>query len=187
MMFGRTLLAAGLITATSASAWANDFNLNEPELYVGGGYGQYSIKYENDDTDFDDDAEVLKVYGGMKFNEFLGAEIGYLNFDEANSFDDNAEIDGFTFAGIVSAPLHERFSVYARAGWFTWDAKLKTTVPVIGEISEDIDGGDWFYGGGLKFGLTTNLDLRLEYDRYELDDDIKPEVDVASVNLQYSF
>lgn len=191
MIIGRTLATAGLLTSVSLSASmaaiADDFNVDDSEFYLGGGYGQYSIKWEDENTEFDDDAEVLKAYGGMKINEFVGAEIVYLNFDEANDFDSNATIHGLGFAGILSAPLHERFSLYAKGGWFTWNAEVEATLPVVGTVSEDMDGGDWFYGGGLKFGLAEHLDLRVEYERYELDDDIDPEIDVASVNLQYSF
>lgn len=187
MIIGRTLLATGLATTLSMGANADDFNLNESEFYLGGGYGQYSIQWEDEDTEFDDDAEVLKAYGGMKINEFVGAELAYLNFDEANDFDSNATVHGLGLAGILSAPLHERFSLYAKGGWFTWDAEIEATLPVVGTVSEDFDGGDWFYGGGIKLGLAEHLDLRIEYERYELDDNIKPEIDVASVNMQYSF
>ncbi|QFT55998.1 porin family protein [Microbulbifer sp. THAF38] len=188
MNYGKLLAAITLTTGLAGQAAAQEsFDRSESEFYVGGGYGQYSIKWDNEETDFDEDAEVVKIYGGMKINEYLGAEIGYLNFDEANDFDNNAEIDGFTFAGILSAPLHERVSVYLKGGWFTWEAEVKSDLPVIGRVSEDLDGGDWFYGAGVKVGVMENLDLRLEYERFDLDDDIEPQIDIASASLQFAF
>lgn len=192
MNYGKLAAAIALTVGFSGHTVAQDrFERMEPELYVGGGYGQYNLKWQDQDdidfSDFDDDAEVMKVFAGMKFNEYLGAEIGYLNFDEANDIDQNAEVDGFTFAGIVSAPLHERISVYAKGGWFTWDAEVKAELPLVGTLSEDYDGSDWFYGAGVKVGLLENLDLRVEYERFDIEDDIEPKLDVASASLQLAF
>ncbi|GAB2878449.1 porin family protein [Microbulbifer echini] len=188
MNYGKLIAAIAMTTGLTGQAMAQDiFDRSESEFFVGGGYGQYSVKWDDEETEFDEKSEVVKIFGGIKLNEYLGAEVAYLNFDEANDFDTNAEIDGFTFAGILSAPIHERASVYVKGGWFTWNAEVKADLPVLGGVSEDMDGGDWFYGAGVKVGLLENLDLRLEYERFEIEDDIEPKLDVASASLQFAF
>ena len=44
-----------------------------------------------------------------------------------------------------------------------------------------------FYGAGIQYAFSNNVQMRLEYERYELDDEIDPEMDVASVSIQYMF
>ena len=44
-----------------------------------------------------------------------------------------------------------------------------------------------FYGAGIQYAFSSNVQMRLEYERYELDDEIDPEMDVASVSIQYMF
>ena len=33
------------------------------------------------------------------------------------------------------------------------------------------DGGDVFYGAGIQYAFSSNVQMRLEYERYELDDE----------------
>lgn len=164
-----------------------------PEAYVGFGYGQYRFEFDDDsiDTDFDDDREVIKAYVGGQFSEAFGLELTYLDFDEAHDRDINAEIEGWSLAGIFSAPLADHFSIYGKLGWFAWETdvrgRLGGTGPVLVDIDENIDGNDLFYGAGMKIGLGDAVDLRFEYDRYEIDDNIDPELDILSANIQFIF
>ena len=62
----------------------------------------------------------------------------------------------------------------------------------------DYDGDETFWGVGTKIRLAENLDLKIEYERFnfeisrdEIDvlqpEDIDMDVDFASVNLQFTF
>ncbi|WP_179957732.1 porin family protein [Exilibacterium tricleocarpae] len=185
--FRKTLWASGLLVLTSSMAQAE-----APEFYVGGGYGLYKFEFDNDDidTDFEDEQGVIKLFAGGKFTEHLGVELAYLNFDEATDSDLDADIDGFSLAAVLSAPLGESFSLFGKLGWFAWEADISGSVPfdldVIG-VDDKLDGDDVFYGVGAKFRLTDNVDLRVEYDRYELDDNFDPELDIFSVSAQFVF
>ncbi|WP_372761094.1 outer membrane beta-barrel protein [Pseudoalteromonas sp.] len=169
-----------------AHAAINDFDT--PRIYTGIGYGQYSFQFEDseNDTDFDDDAQMLKGYVGSQFNEHFSLELAYQNFDEASDIDSKAEVDGISLAARLAAPITNNFSVYAKGGWLEWDADITQKLPV-GSITRSTDGGDVFYGAGIEYAFTSNVQVRLEYERYELDDDIDPEMDVASVSFQYMF
>ncbi|AQQ01184.1 outer membrane beta-barrel protein [Pseudoalteromonas sp. SG45-5] len=187
----KTLSLSALALATlgfNSAAHADISDFDSPRIYTGIGYGQYSFEFEDsdNDTDFDDDAQMLKGYVGTQFNEYLSLELAYQNFDEVSDIDSKAEIDGVSLAARLGLPLSESFTVYAKGGWLEWDADYTQELP-IGSISTSTDGGDAFYGAGIEYALTTNVQFRLEYERYKLDDDIDPDMDVASVSVQYMF
>lgn len=171
------------------AAQADTTNMDYPRVYTGIGYGQYSFQFEDsdDDIDFDDDSQMLKGYVGTQFNKYLSLELAYQNFDEVSDIDSYAEVDGVSLAARLAAPITESFSVYAKGGWLEWDAEVTSDLPALGEISADQSGGDIFYGAGIEYAFTTNMQVRLEYERYELKDDFDPEMDVASVSFQYMF
>ncbi|NOU51176.1 outer membrane beta-barrel protein [Pseudoalteromonas sp. JBTF-M23] len=192
--FSVSSISLALVLGTaSTSVLADDSNYfdfnGEPKVYTGIGYGQYSFQWDDkeNDTSFDDDASMLKAYVGTALNEYFSVELAYQNFDEASDIDSNAELDGVSLAARFSAPLNERFSLYAKGGWLEWNADIYATIPEVGRIGRELDGGDWFYGAGIAFGVTQNVNMRLEYERYELDDRIDPNMDVASVSVEYVF
>lgn len=158
------------------------------EFYLGLGYGQYKFEFDNDeiDTDFDDSKEVLKIFGGGKINEAVGLELTYLGFGESSDKGLDADIEGLSFAGIISLPASEYFSVFGKIGWLAWEADISGDFGLI-SVKETLDGNDLFFGAGLKFGLGEMVDLRIEYDRYEIDDDFNPELDIASISAQVVF
>lgn len=175
-----------LLAFSSMQAFASP-----PGAYVGLGYGQYSFEFGDDSTGFDDDREVIKLFVGGQFSDAFGLELTYLDFDEAHDSDINAELEGWSLAGIFSAPLADNFSIYGKLGWFSWETdvrgQLGGTGPVLIDIDENIDGDDLFYGAGVRIGLSDAIDLRLEYERYEIDEDIDPELDIMSANIQVGF
>ena len=188
----KTLSLSAIALATlgfNSAAHADISDFDSPRIYTGIGYGQYSFEFEDsdNDTDFDDDAQMLKGYIGTQFNEYLSLELAYQNFDEVSDIDSYAEVDGVSLAARLAAPITDSFSVYAKGGWLEWDAEVTSDLPAIGKISADQSGGDVFYGAGIEYAFTTNMQVRFEYERYELKDEIDPEMDVASVSFQYMF
>ncbi|CAM4293661.1 outer membrane beta-barrel protein [Pseudoalteromonas ostreae] len=173
----------------NTAASAETTNLDYPRVYTGIGYGQYSFQFEDSENDinFDDDSQMLKGYVGSQFNKYLSLELAYQNFDEVSDIDSYAEVDGISLAARLAAPITASFSVYAKGGWLEWDAEVTSDIPALGEISTDQSGGDIFYGAGIEYAFTSNMQIRFEYERYELEDDIDPDMDVASVSVQYMF
>ncbi|PCK30936.1 outer membrane beta-barrel protein [Pseudoalteromonas piscicida] len=176
----------GLSTAAHAES---DFGLDDYKIYTGVGYGQYSFQWEDreNDTSFDDDSSMLKAYVGTKINPYWSIELGYENFDEVSDIDNSADIDGISLSTRLSAPLNEYFSVYAKGGWLEWDADVYADIPAVGRVSSSLEGGDWLYGAGVEFHIHENVNMRLEYTRYELEEDIDPDMDVAAVSIEYQF
>lgn len=155
----------------------------EPGFYVGGGVGYFRVDeqdfFENGD-DLDDDRVSLKAYAGADILPWLSAEAGYVNFGEVGD-SSTFEADGWTVAAIGQLPIGN-FAPYAKVGYMWWDAD--TVTPAATTSSVNSDGHDWFGGLGVRFALTQVLDMRVEYERYQLDD---ADLDMGSINLQLTF
>lgn len=164
----------------------NTFNSNHPpaevEGYLGGGIGLARIDdqdFLNDDDSVQDERRAWKVFGGIDAGRVLAIELGYVDFGELQDAQTSLEASGWTLAGIIALPITENFSPYGKAGQFYWDADF-----TVGGIGESISDDDFFYGFGGRFALNDWSDIRLEYERFDLDD---TPVDLASLNLQIRF
>lgn len=188
------VLCAGLFSSLAfAQSDSSDNWRLEPEFSIGAGYGLTKLK----DGDFEEDESAAKVFALVKFNEYIGIEAAYIDFDEAGNDTLSFDPKGKALDLVFELPVNEAFSVYAKGGkmWWEADANLETEAFV---LSDDYDGDETFWGVGAKFRLTEFLDLRLEYERFnfeisrdEIDvlqsDDIDMDVDYANVNLQFTF
>lgn len=182
------LIAAFGMTSVKANT-QSDYESDDYQIYTGIGYGQYSFQWDDreNDTSFDEDAAMLKAYLGTTITPYWSVELGYENFDEASDIDSSAELDGVSLATRLSLPLNEHFSVYAKGGWLEWNADIHTDTPVVGRVSSEFDGGDWLYGAGLGLKLSEHVNMRVEYTRYKLEEKIDPDMDVASLSVEYLF
>src|SRR5690606_26898493 len=133
----------------------------QPELYLGAGYGRFDI----DEDEFDENDTVWKAYAGFSFNRAVGIEASWVDFNEAREAGNSFEADGWGVSAVLSLPLSENFSLYAKGGQFFWESEARALgIPI------DDDGDDPFYGAGAKFRLNDALDLRLEWERYDVAD-----------------
>ena len=187
-------LAAGSI---QQSANAYEYSYAEentgPYFYVGGDYGLLSIDADSED-DFEEDNDAFSFYLGGKFLGFLGAELGYVDFGESGENDNFTNTKGVTLSGMLYVLHTDYLNVFVRGGGVAWD----TEIDVADGFSDDYDGEDFYYGVGLDFGFNDNLDLRFQWNRFEIDveegesaDGIfageELDLDYVSVGLRYSF
>mgnify|MGYP003575556380 FL=1 len=179
--------------AQSENTAENDSWRLQPEFSIGAGYGLTKIK----DDDFEEDEAAKKVFALVKFNEYIGVEAAYIDFDEASNNGVSLDADGKSLALLLEAPITEAVSLYAKGGQLWWDADASLDTS-LGDLSDDYDGDETFWGAGVKFQLAENLDLRLEYERFNFEisrdefdvlqaDDIDMDVDFASANIQFTF
>jgi len=129
-------------------------------FYIGGGIGFVSIDEEN----FDDDKNIPQGFVGWQITPIFGLEAGYADFGTFGDSAASADTDGASLAATLRLPVSERFAIYGKAGQFWWDTKFD-----IENISESFDDKELFYGVGLSYELTNNIDLRLSYDRMDID------------------
>lgn len=187
-------LCAGLFSslAMAQSDYSDNWRLS-PEFSIGAGYGLTKLK----DGDFDEDEAAKKVFAVVKFNEFIGVEATYIDFDEAGNGTLNFDPKGKALDIIFELPIAEGFGVYAKGGQMWWDADANISTSDF-VLSDDYDGDETFWGVGVKFRLAEHWDLRLEYERFnfeiardEIDvlqtSDIDMDVDFANINVQFTF
>lgn len=177
-----TIASFRILSLTASIATAE----SDPHGYIGAGYGQYKFKFEDDtnNQDFSDKNDLGKVFLGVQANDVIGAELTYLAFSDAEDNAIKSDIKGVSAAITAGIPIGDRLAIRARGGWLMWEADYKVNnLPLEGSA----DGDDFFVGAGVELGLTESFDIRVDYDRYELDEDIDPELDIVSVSAQLAF
>jgi OmpA-OmpF porin, OOP family len=185
-------LCAGLFSSVALGQTNDSWRL-QPEFSIGAGYGLTKLK----DGDFDEDEAAKKIFALVKFNEYIGIEAAYIDFDDAGNGTLNFDPKGKALDLILELPVNEAFSVYAKGGQLWWDADTSVRTETF-VLSDDYDGDETFWGVGAKFRLAEHLDLRIEYERFnfeisrdEIDllqaNAIDMDVDYANVNIQYTF
>lgn len=155
------------------------------EFYVGADLNR-SFVDENIDVDGIDvllDGETTggRLLFGYAFNDFFAAEIAHVDFGEldqsALGLSLSAEADGQELAVLGRLPLGERFALYGRLGYISWDGDVG-----VDNLTAGISGNDISVGAGLEFAASDSLSLGLNATRYRLDD-----LDLAVVGLGIRF
>lgn len=147
----------------------------DPETYIGAGYGAYQFE----ENSIDQSDSYWKGYIGTMFSSAVGMELSFVDFSRATDQGSTFDADGYGAALVLAFPMTENFALYAKGGLYFWDAESS-----FAGISANDDGDDPFYGAGLKFRLNEALDLRVEYERYEI---ANIDLDGANASLQFSF
>jgi opacity protein-like surface antigen len=184
-------LALGIASATGAFAQA-DTRMPWSDTfwgYVGASAGE--SKFRRDCSSFvfrcDDKDTGWKVYGGGNFNNVIGLEVGYVDFGRMNAFGGDQEARAASIALTAGLPIGDRFSIFAKGGAVyarTDVSAAPASLVAIGEKS----GWGGTYGAGATVGVTRNLAVRVDWDRYKLafiggDRD----VDMLSAGVQFRF
>ncbi|MFA5940597.1 MAG: porin family protein [Sinimarinibacterium sp.] len=168
------LAPAGVQAATSP--------LDEPGLLLGGGIGYHRINSEDfpeDGDDLKDERVGYKGIAGVHLSEIFSIEGQYIDFGTAEDGDNRVDASGWTAGATLKVPVFPRIYPYAKAGALFWDADGRSAA-----INASDNGTDFTYGVGVQFNLTDFLQLRTEYERFELSD---TGVDMGSANLVFSF
>jgi OOP family OmpA-OmpF porin len=118
----------------------------------------------------DDKGTTWKIFGGYQFNTYLGYELGIVDLGDRTAFVSglgvaNAKFRIFEMLLVGTLPVSQRLSLYGKAGIFQWDADFDFPSGVAG--SADANGNDFTYGLGVKYDVTRNAALRLEWQRYD--------------------
>lgn len=175
----RSIAIGSLILASSTLAAPA---LAQGSSYIGGGVGYYRINNEDfldRNDELKDNRSSWKVYAGGRFNEVFGLEAGYVDFRDAADGDFRLSADGYSIAATIGTPVSSGVRLYGKLGQLYWEGEAG-----VGPITTDFDGEDSFYGVGAHFGDARGLGVRVEYERYTLDE---TDIDMPSVALQLNF
>ncbi|HUP91168.1 MAG TPA: outer membrane beta-barrel protein [Solimonas sp.] len=189
-----------LLAAPLASAAPRMMTPDSPSFYLGGGVGYNRIQddqFPNQSDDLDDSNVSYKGIGGLRFNRIFGVEGQYIDFGNAEGGQNAVDATGWTAGIVANIPVFERITPYAKGGVLFWssDRRFPAGSPGI-QQERDGDGQDFTWGLGVKFALADQLDLRVEYEKFEfgdIDGDANNnhvdgvDVDTASANLVWNF
>src|SRR6202790_5555995 len=208
--FGLMAALAGLALTLSPTAFADDAgwyigaNAGEARTRIddaritggllGDGFTVTSIS--NDEHHFG-----FKAFGGYEFNRYFALESGYFDLGRfgftadttpPGSLRGNIKIKGGNFDLVGSVPIGDKFSLFARAGLNYADAKDNFTgsgsVTAV-DPSPHKSAANYKYGFGAQYDFTRSLGMRIEGERYRINDAVgnKGDVDLYSVGLVYRF
>ncbi|MDP2144758.1 MAG: OmpA family protein [Gallionella sp.] len=166
---------------------------------LGGGFTTTSIVDDNRDSGY-------KLFGGYQFNENLALEAGYFDLGQfgytANvatvlagtpgTLTGRIRLKGVNIDAIGILPISEQFSVFGRVGLNYAQARDNFTGTGSANVlnpNPSKSDTNYKFGLGLQFNFTEALAMRLEAERYRIDDAVgnKGDIDLLSLGLTYKF
>src|ERR1700719_2228296 len=208
--FGIAASLAALTLTVSPSVFADDAG-----WYTGFNVGQSRAKIDdtriadgllhdgftttsigNDDRHFG-----FKAYGGYAFNRYFALESGYFDLGKfgftadtlpARSLRGDIKLQGVNFDAVGSVPLGDHFSLFVRGGVNYADARdsfAGTGAVTVIDASPRKWAANYKFGFGAEYDFARHLGVRLEAERYRIDDAVgnKGDVDLYSAGLVFRF
>ena len=159
---------------------------------VGGGSTATSIADDNRDTGY-------KIFGGYQFNRNFAVEGGYFNLGQfgfaattvpAGTLDGSIKLQGLNLDLVGILPFTDRFSAFGRVGLnyaqardaFSGTGAINVIRPDPSERASNVK-----FGAGLQYDFTKSVGMRLEAERYRINDAVgnKGDIDLVSLGLVY--
>jgi long-chain fatty acid transport protein len=143
-----------------------------------GGFGFGQSKYRDlattsATTAVNDHVEGWKVYTGYDINKYLGIEGGYANLNDftlhTTTTRTKGSSDAWTLAAVGSYPLTDKFSVKAKLGAAYVLTRSEVKVGAALTTTTGDDSYQPYYGVGVSYALFDNLNLRADWERFDLD------------------
>jgi OOP family OmpA-OmpF porin len=208
--------ASGILSCMILAAMTSSLTLaDDAGWYLGGNIGQTRADIDEQriadsllqngfsNTLVKDDSidAGYKLFGGYQFNRYLALEGGYFNLGEFNftsttqpagTFNGSLEAHGINIDLVGTLPITEKFSAFGRAGVTyaqTKDAFNGTgAVHVFSPTAKERDT-NFKVGAGLQYAFNDNWAMRLEAERYRINDAVghTGDIDLLSVGLVYRF
>lgn len=205
------LLACTVLAAMTSSLTLAD----DAGWYIGGNLGQTRADIDENgiassllDSGFsntlvkdDNQDRGYKLFGGYQFNRYLALEGGYFNLGEfgftsttqpPGTFNGNIKLRGVNVDVVGLMPITEKFSAFARLGVNYTEAKDKFSGTGSVHVMSPTESARYAnpkVGAGLQYAFNEKLAMRLEAERYRVDDAVghRGDVDLLSVGLVYRF
>lgn len=175
--------ATAIAAALPLAAMAQGAFDNPTGPYVGAGIGRFNVNIDSvDQVDevagsvIDGDDTAMKIFAGWRLLPFLSLEAGYV--DLGNPGDDfetsgsdgryRVGVSGFTVAALGRIPVGP-VELIGKIGQYFYD--VDTRVEFNGgfpDIRSKNSGNDLFWGGGVGIVLIERLELRAEYERFDI-------------------
>lgn len=197
-------LSTGTLAMADDSGWYSGVNagqsrakIDDPRIVGGlaaGGFSATAIS--NDYLHFG-----FKAFGGYQFNKYIALESGYFDLGEfgflantlpAGTLNGTIKVKGLNFDAVVSLPFTDKFSVFGRGGLNYAEAKDNFSgsgLVIVTNPNRSKRSPNYKFGAGLQYDFTQAFGLRLEAERYRIDDAVgnKGDIDLFSAGLLYRF
>jgi OOP family OmpA-OmpF porin len=161
---------------------------------LGGGLATTSIDDNDRDTGY-------KLFGGYKINKNFALEGGYFDLGRfgftattlpAGTLSGKIKLNGLNLDAVGILPISEKFSAFGRLGMNYAQAKDSfsgTGAVAVLDPNPSKREANYKFGLGLQYDFTQSLGMRLEAERYRINDAVgnKGDVDLFSVGLVYRF
>jgi OOP family OmpA-OmpF porin len=143
----------------------------------------------------------FKLFGGYQINRNFALEGSYFDLGQfgftattvpPGSLRGDIRLKGLALDGLGILPLASGFSVFGRLGLNYAQARdqFATTGAVsLANLNPSKSQVNWKYGVGLMYALNESLSIRLETERYRVNDAVgnRGHVDLVSLGLLYRF
>jgi hypothetical protein len=175
----RSLLILATLAAPGAALAAdNGFYLGLASSDVSSDYALSSISPAGADDD-----RGLKAIAGFRLLDSFALEANYVDMGEttvpitfpASTLSIDTQAFSVSAVGLIAMPLVD---LYGRVGMARWDSEAS----LLGASNKE-SGTDPTYGAGAQFRVGS-FALRLEYERFDFDDDSS---DLVSIGFTYTF
>jgi len=161
---------------------------------AGPGFAITSLSENNHDTGY-------KVFGGYAFSRYFAWEGGYFDLGDfsftsttapAGSLRGNLKVRGFNLDLVGFIPMTDRFSLFGRVGANyakTSDTFSGTGLVLVPNGNRESKQTNVKYGAGMQYAFNDHVGLRLEAERYRINDAVanKGNIDLISLGLVYRF
>jgi len=199
-MLGLTALAviAGTFAQAQDAGWYAGANIGRTRAKIddagitngllGQGFASTSIDDNKRNTGF-------KVFAGYQFNRYFSIEGGYFNLGHFGytattvpdgTLNGDIRIQGLNVDPVFTLPITRKFSAFARAG-LTYaqskDAFNGAGFVAVTNPSPRKEAFDYKFGGGLQYDFTRQVGMRLEAERYRIDDAVGNRGDIDMLSL----
>lgn len=206
------LLAWLALAAPCAFAQSSTDNTG---MYMGVGAGESKAKFNHDSAaqnalgtgvtpgplSVDERGNAYKIYLGFPMSPNWAVEAGYFNlgrfgFDGSTTppgtVSGSAKIQGLNLDLVGTLPITDRWSLLGRVGAAYAETKSSISGTGAGEVAASSSSKrdtHYKYGFGTQYAFTPALTLRLEGERYRVNDMVgqRSDVDLISVGLVYRF
>ena len=213
MKFTRTSGTLGLlvlaaitspIAMAQASGWYIGANVGQARAKIddsritssllAGGFTTTSIANDERDTGY-------KLFTGYQFNRYFALEGGYFDLGKfgftastipAGTLRGDIKLRGLNLDLVGTLPITDKLSAFGRVGANYAEAKdtfRGTGFVIVRNPNPSTKATNVKYGAGLQYAFNDAWAMRLEGERYRVDDAVgnKAEVDLYSVGLVYRF
>jgi OOP family OmpA-OmpF porin len=197
-------LSAGPFAMADDSGWYTGVNAGQSRAKIddakitggllAGGFSSTAIS--NDYRHFG-----FKAFGGYQFDKYFALESGYFDLGEfgflantlpAGTLNGTIKVKGLNFDGVGSLPFTDKFSAFARAGLNYAEAKDNFSgsgLVTVTNPNRSKRAPNYKFGAGLQYDFTRAFGVRVEAERYRVDDAVgnKGDIDLFSAGLLYRF